>query len=62
MGMTLTVSSVIISLFGGRVIDSIGIGFLARGAAFICAAGAIMLMFFLQKDNTPGVKKAKKTE
>ena len=57
MNMTLTISGVIVSLFGGRVIDTVGIGILSKVAAGLTLIGTIVLLFIIHKDNTPPEKK-----
>lgn len=57
MNMALTVSSVTVSLFGGKIIDTVGIGILSKIAAGLVAAGTVTLMFIIHKDKTPAEKK-----
>ena len=58
--LAMTICGVVCSLFGGHVIDSLGMDALIRSTAVISAIGAVMLLLIIQKDMTPGVKKENK--
>ena len=57
MNMTLSIASIVVTLFGGKIIDTLGIGVLVKIAAFLCLAGAVMMFVFAHKDNTPPEKR-----
>lgn len=62
MNMTLSIASIVVTLFGGKIIDTMGIGVLAKIGASLCVVGAVMMFLFSHKDNTPGIKPEKRVK